>query len=269
MKKIEFNDDEKENILKQYNLGFGYRKIAENLNIPHADAILRFLREQGKHRDFTNKGKHKFTLNENYFENIDDEHKAYWLGFLYADGCVYKNTVSIRLRNDKENIELLEKLKQDLCYNKDLIIGSQNSFGIETQFCLLNIYSKKMVEDLIEKGCLYKKSLILTYPTEKQVPFLFQKDFIRGYLDGDGSFLLGKTGKSVCFYGTLEFLTGIKNYFQIKPSPKKDTRKDKNKNIYYLSFGGKYQLQEKIFPLYKDATIYLNRKYQQFLKCII
>ena len=28
----------------------------------------------------------KLPINSNYFETIDTEHKAYWLGFIYADG---------------------------------------------------------------------------------------------------------------------------------------------------------------------------------------
>ena len=30
----------------------------------------------------------EYNYNEKYFETIDSEHKAYWLGFLYADGYV-------------------------------------------------------------------------------------------------------------------------------------------------------------------------------------
>lgn len=32
-----------------------------------------------------------------YFENIDTEEKAYWLGFLYADGYVNANEDKIEL----------------------------------------------------------------------------------------------------------------------------------------------------------------------------
>ena len=32
----------------------------------------------------------KYSLNDDYFSVIDNEHKAYWLGFLYADGSLSK-----------------------------------------------------------------------------------------------------------------------------------------------------------------------------------
>lgn len=37
----------------------------------------------------------KYTINENYFKEIDSPEKAYILGFLYADGCTSNNTISI------------------------------------------------------------------------------------------------------------------------------------------------------------------------------
>ena len=36
----------------------------------------------------TNARRRKFSLNESYFETIDSEEKAYWLGFILADGCL-------------------------------------------------------------------------------------------------------------------------------------------------------------------------------------
>lgn len=30
----------------------------------------------------------KYTYNKDYFKEIDSFEKAYWLGFLYADGCI-------------------------------------------------------------------------------------------------------------------------------------------------------------------------------------
>lgn len=40
----------------------------------------------------------------NYFHNIDSEKKAYWLGFIVADGNISKTTnrISITLNSDDE-----------------------------------------------------------------------------------------------------------------------------------------------------------------------
>ena len=50
----------------------------------------------------------KYALNETFFEVINSEEKAYWLGFIAADGCVYRRTLSINLNiKDKEHLEKL------------------------------------------------------------------------------------------------------------------------------------------------------------------
>ena len=50
----------------------------------------------------------KYALNEAFFEIIDSEEKAYWLGFIAADGCVYRRTLSINLNiKDKAHLEKL------------------------------------------------------------------------------------------------------------------------------------------------------------------
>lgn len=37
----------------------------------------------------------KYAINHNYFQNIDTPEKAYWLGFLEADGCISKNNTQL------------------------------------------------------------------------------------------------------------------------------------------------------------------------------
>ena len=55
----------------------------------------------------------KYEFDFNYFENIDTEEKAYWLGFLYADGCVTPNTVRVELQaSDKKHIEKFREAVQ-------------------------------------------------------------------------------------------------------------------------------------------------------------
>ena len=53
-----------------------------------------------------------YKINENYFEKIDSENKAYRIGFISADGNVYKNRLSIELNNKDD--ELLKHFITDL-----------------------------------------------------------------------------------------------------------------------------------------------------------
>ena len=53
----------------------------------------------------TNNGNRKHTLNDSFFENVDNQFKAYWLGFITADGCVYSG--SGNSRGDKRTYFLI------------------------------------------------------------------------------------------------------------------------------------------------------------------
>ena len=56
----------------------------------------------------------KFKVNDDYFEIIDTEEKAYWLGFLYADGCVARkgNYYTIKIDQALYDYEHVLKFKE-------------------------------------------------------------------------------------------------------------------------------------------------------------
>ena len=55
----------------------------------------------------------KYNFSESIFQTIDSPEKAYWLGFLYADGYnSYKGIVSLCL--NEEDVDHLEKFKKIL-----------------------------------------------------------------------------------------------------------------------------------------------------------
>lgn len=191
-------------------------------------------------------------INESIFEQIDTEEKAYWLGFLYADGYVSKTGIELALKqSDYNHLVKFKKFLEcdyDIKYHK-----STNSYRI----C---IHSKKIVNDLTNLGCMQAKSLILQFPTEKQVPTHLIHHFMRGYFDGDGS--ICRTNFSVL--GTKEFLieyeSYILNYLQ-RNNPNKMLKKE---NINIIQYGGRIQVLKIFQFLYENATIYLERKYDKF-----
>lgn len=139
----------------------------------------------------------KRDLWEDFFSTIDTEVKAYWLGFLYADGCVSlrrnpKRQTSVisavQVSAAEQDGHMLRELSQ-LLYKKDecrLYVYKNRSVTTQNKI-YLTINSKRMVEDLIKLGCTQRKSLTLQFPTSDQVPDLLIRHFIRGYFDGDGS----------------------------------------------------------------------------------
>ena len=61
-----------------------------------------------------------FNVDDNYFNKIDNQNKAYILGLLYADGCNYENTGTIKIDLQIDDEELLDKIKNELKYTGEL-----------------------------------------------------------------------------------------------------------------------------------------------------
>ena len=121
------------------------------------------------------------SYDKDYFEKIDTPAKAYWLGFLYADGYTTTgNRWGLQLQHqDKLH---LEKFAHAFSYNGKIRDRVQN--GKQNSSILIN--NKKMCNDLKGLGVINNKTAILTFPNANILPERLQPHFIRGFFDGDG-----------------------------------------------------------------------------------
>jgi hypothetical protein len=216
--------------------------------------------------------KRTYQLKEDFFDTIGTEEKAYFLGFLFADGNnhISKSVVSLRLQEkDKAILEQLSSLiyldKKELGYIKPrtLCNGKYTSASIYR----LNICNKHISHQLNNLGCVANKTFTLKFPDESQVPKHLVHHFIRGYFDGDGSITVINTPHSVkgqfTLAGNENFLLKIQNIL-IENCNLSKTKLRNPGNISVLVYSGRYQLQRIRDYLYKDATIYLDRKFLKF-----
>lgn len=141
----------------------------------------------------------KYHFNLDFFETIDTEEKAYWLGFLYADGYV-SHTGYIRIALQEQDLEHIKKFRTAIEANEVTIKHNQKTKSYSIDCC-----SIKMARDLAKKGCFQNKSLTLTFPIEDIVPNHLIHHFMRGYFDGDGC-ISGTKTPSFSVLGTKDFL---------------------------------------------------------------
>ena len=107
--------------LNMYLNGISTTKISKELKISRS-RFSDYLKQQGIKVD---RLPHKKKINENIFEIIDTEEKAYWLGFLYADGCIASGERSdIELSLQLLDKEHLQKFKDFIGFEGKLIIDS-------------------------------------------------------------------------------------------------------------------------------------------------
>ena len=236
-------------------------------------AINNLLRRNGYDAKSASELQRKYPIVEDFFDNIDTEEKAYVLGLLYADGWnqTERNLVAISLKeSDKDILEKITELIQPdkpLRYYTTANSREKEGFENSQNQCRLMINNKHISQRLVELGCGKAKTHTLTFPTEEQVPSCLIRHFVRGYFDGDGS-VSGDKQKQFCFVGTMDFLLPLQQIL-IKElnfsKTKLDRRhKDRDNNIRSLRYCGVNQCITFRDWLYKDATIYLERKKKIF-----
>lgn len=132
-------------------------------------------------------------FNDSYFEKIDSCDKAYWLGFIYADGWISNNEFGIELQ--KRDSYMLHDLNKRLggvhiiSEKHTSAVIHKNKNVTEADSCTLRVYSKKLVSCLNSNGIAYRKSYSPDYPVVSSDLFV---DFLRGFFDGDGALTISK-----------------------------------------------------------------------------
>ena len=210
-------------------------------------------------------------INDNYFDEINSEDKAYLLGFLIADGCVRaeprkSGTITYRIcfTNSIDDKEAIELLHNKICPQVAMNISNASTNKIKRKDrYTLQWTSYHMVDTLINKYHIIPRK---TYDTEfklpeESIPPEMWRHLIRGFFDGDGH--CGKCEIQFIFTA-VPFMEQVLSFFEgfnIK------TYKVTGKTVEYYKVvihGGK-QIKEftKNF-FYKNANYYLQRKYVQF-----
>jgi hypothetical protein len=119
----------------------------------------------------------KYELNKDYFKKIDTKRKAYWYGFLWADGSMYKNFFELAL-NEKD-LYAIEQFKQDIESTHPIIdLKNNNCYS-------LRFNSKTFAEHLRAINITARKSYTHLIPIISDEYFI---NFLMGIFDGDGTF---------------------------------------------------------------------------------
>ena len=262
---------EKEKLEYYINNKMSYKEISEELNV-NIKTVIKYSKKYNLKSLIGSQGARKHKFNEDYFKVIDTEEKAYWLGFIAADGCVYKdkknNNFRLQINLKGSDTGHLEKFQK--CINSDYKISEKN-IGI-SPVCQLKINSTKLCKDLIDKNIIERKSIVFNPPTLRQDLI---SHFIRGYWDGDGWIKQYKKkgqknyiqqwgiigGENALTYFQSNLPVDISIYY----------RKDRQ-DLMTLETGAKEKIIKLYEYLYQNATVYLDRKkdlYEKILSRLI
>lgn len=209
----------------------------------------------------------KYKIDNDYFNEIDTEEKAYILGLLYADGTYSKSNNTISLSLQEKDVSILNKINKLFQPDKPLYFIKKKQESHQNQYRLI-ISSKPICEKLLLMGLMSDKSFKIRFPNIKECLI---NHFIRGFFDGDGCisiFLIKNKYKSCSFSITSNkiFLEHIQKIFMsiLNLSKTKLSKDNRGNNINSLVYGGKQNCLKIRDYLYKDATIFLIRKHDKF-----
>ena len=235
---------------------YSSRKLSKKYNLSKA-TILRILKRnniEAKNRRLVNNN-----LNINYFEKIDTEQKAYFLGFIFADGCVSNEELFIDI-NEKD-IDILVKFKETI--NSQAKISTRiKGNSIMSRVVIKN---KIFTSHLSKYGIVENKTKRTNHLPYKIIPRDMWRHFLRGLIDGDGWIIKTERKRYHIGYVT-QYETTASDFIYIVNELIDDKWKNKiiNRDSRYAVIQiQKYnQVKQLASVLYTNSNIYLDRKFQ-------
>lgn len=215
-------------------------------------------------------GARRHNIDEHFFDSINNEEKAYWLGFLMADGCVYhgsdKKSYRLQINLAEKDVKCLERFNQALSSDYEIksVNVKESKTGKIHDVVQLKINCTSLCLSLIKHGVVPRKSLICQAPSidPKLIPH-----YVRGYFDGDGCITKDthRNKWSIKIIGTRSTLEFFQEHFDKHKisSAIYDIKHTKAKSLEITS---KLSIECFFDYIYgSNATVFYERKYQRFL----
>lgn len=209
----------------------------------------------------------------NFFKKIDTSEKAYWLGFIYADGYVVETKANAELGIELARVDREHLLKFNKIFNNYFKIidrtrenkvnknFDKNKHKKMIEMSSIRVYSKDLVRHLINNGIVPNKTNSKIHPIIDDERLFF--DFLRGYIDGDGSYVL----YNKLTYPVISLVSNNKSMLlYIKKKLKAFSISSK---IYKDGLSWKIQIRKKesclklINLMFTKKSLYLDRKYEK------
>ena len=264
--RFRLSEKEIDNVILMYKNGKSLKEICTKYNRTYNRYISKILKDNNIEINARTRNTSRASkINEEYFNEINTQNKAYFLGLIIADGCIanYRKSFALSLDLKSSDEYILKKFSDEINGNNKIL---------KNRGCSSVRYgSKKLCTILFKYGVVPRKSKITTFP---KIQKEFNRHIIRGIFDGDGTVYIRKdTSKKhdirleFGFAGTKELLTSIKKILiqDISISNNKIVVRE-DRNISQLMFSKLDDIKNFYNYIYKDSEIYLKRKKEKFDK---
>lgn len=259
----------KENLIEQYNIHKSFRKLAKIFDYSNVQIKNFFI----KYNIYYVKPI-RYMCDDSIFSQ-DNELSFYLAGLWAADGNVRKSKGNYQVRITLKDKEFIYYLKDVFKYTGEILETFKDNKTTFNRPDYNNSYlygfsmsSKQIFNDLKRFNVVQNKTNTYTFPQWlKNHPLV--NHFMRGYMDGDGSlyFIEAESGNDSLNFSIIGNQSFIQDYLDElvigSNIHKANIKKCKNANKYTITYGGNGVTKKICEFLYKDATIYLPRKYEK------
>jgi hypothetical protein len=200
--------------------------------------------------------------NPGYFDRIDTPGKAYWLGFIGADGCVtgfnrgYPRLQVKLARKDREHLVILHEALQARRPIRD---HEELSKGEVRPYSTLTVYSPQIANALVTQGITPRKSMTLQ-PWDGPEHLL--PHYWRGLVDGDGHITINDRGVFTGLVGSRfiaqAYAVWVNSHFGTRVNA--TVKRPGNGDTWVVQVGGVRAPRLLLAALYDDAPVALARK---------
>lgn len=200
-------------------------------------------------------------LDEHYFDQIDTEEKAYFLGLIITDGCVYQakgRRPMLAMTIQESDAYILEAFRDEIRSSKRLTSDGRGCCGLQ-------IISEGLVDGLRRYGLHERKSLDCWFPNN--IPIQLYPHLVRGIFDGDGSASyyarVGRQShtKAVRFCsGDHRFLVDLIDFLYFECGIDRPSIYREKENLWSVRYASNNSMLKLIDYMYSDAHIFLHRK---------
>lgn len=243
-------------IIEAYQAGASAKEAAAQFGCAQ-QTCLNILRRHGIAARKTSETSRRYRLDESFFDWINSEAKAYWLGFVTADGGIKPDCIDMKLQ--ARDIGHLKKMADAMQADHPISLKETKRGNKSYPYAHLQISSLRLLQALAQLGVGPNKSF--TVQPCLELPEHLLAHYWRGVVDGDGCITCSGRFHSqwtLKLVGNRYMVEGFRRFISLQVHSKAQIKP--KYSVFEINYTGNILARRIVEILYDKACVYLDRK---------